>query len=202
MKPCRQPLDTMDLFEKAYRGSPPWDIGRPQRAFVVLEEAGEIVGDVLDVGCGTGENALFLASRGHVVWGVDAAPTAIEQSRKKAEERGSTATFLVHDALALPDLGRTFDRVIDSGLFHALSDPDRPRYARSLAGVLRTGGTIFMLAFSEFEPGDYGPRRVTQAEIRATFDDGWRIDWIRPATFDARTRPKGSRAWLSSITRT
>jgi len=61
----------MDFFEKAYHGTPPWDIGRPQREFVRLEEAGKISGDVLDVGCGTGENALFLAGCGHAVWGVD-----------------------------------------------------------------------------------------------------------------------------------
>jgi len=191
----------MDLFEEAYHGRPPWDIGRPQEPFVALEEAGEIAGDVLDVGCGTGENALYLAGRGHAVWGVDAAPTAIERAREKAKERGIAATFLVHDALSLPELGRTFDTVVDSGLFHALSDPDRSRYARSLAGVLKSGGRYFMLAFSELEPGDYGPRRVTQEEIRATFAEGWRVDWIRPSAFDARTRPEGARAWLSSITR-
>ena len=58
-----------------------------------------------------------------------------------------------------------------------------------------------MLAFSELEPGGYGPRRVTHEEIRAAFSDGWRIDWIRPAVFEGRGRPEGSRAWLSSITR-
>ncbi|HZP89453.1 MAG TPA: hypothetical protein VFC04_00470, partial [Actinomycetota bacterium] len=53
------------FFETAYGGSPAWDIGRPQPAVVRLEEAGEITGSVIDLGCGTGENALFLASRGH-----------------------------------------------------------------------------------------------------------------------------------------
>ncbi len=191
----------MSFFEEAYRGSPPWDIGRAQSEFVALEESGEIAGDVLDVGCGTGENALFLASRGHVVWGVDSAPSAIELARRKAQERGLTATFLVQDALHLQELGRTFDTVIDSGLFHALSDPERPRFVRSVSGVLRPGGTYLMLAFSELEPGGYGPRRVTQQEIRAAFSEGWRINEIRAAVTESRTRPAGIRAWLSSITR-
>lgn len=191
----------MDFFEEAYHGSPPWDIGRPQPAFVALEEAGAIAGDVLDVGCGTGENALFLAGRGHDVWGVDAAPSAIELARRKAEERGLAVTFRVQDALRLQELGRTFDTVIDSGLFHALSDSERPLYARSLAAVLRPGGTYFMLAFSELEPGGFGPRRVTQQEIRAAFSDGWRVNEIRAAAFAGRRSPDGSRAWLSSITR-
>jgi 2-polyprenyl-3-methyl-5-hydroxy-6-metoxy-1,4-benzoquinol methylase len=192
----------MNLFEEAYHGSPPWDLGRAQPEFVSLEESGELSGDVLDVGCGTGENALFLAGGGHEVWGVDSAPRAIEIARRKAQERGLPVTFLVQDALRLGELGRTFETVIDSGLFHALSDPERPRFARSLAEVLRPGGTYVMLAFSELEPGEYDlPRRLSQKEIRATFSDGWRVDRIRPAVFESRIRPDGSRAWLSSIAR-
>jgi cyclopropane fatty-acyl-phospholipid synthase-like methyltransferase len=192
----------MKFFEEAYRGSPPWDIGRPQREFVQLEETGKISGDVLDVGCGTGDNALFLAGRGHEVWGIDSVPEAIGTARKKAEEQGIAATFLVKDTRDLHEIGRTFDTVIDSGLFHTLSDMERPRYARNLSGVLKPGGHYFMLAFSELEPGGYGPRRISQQEIRTTFSDGWRIDEIRAAVFESRTRPEGSRAWLSSITRT
>jgi len=191
----------MDFFEVAYHGTPPWDIGRPQREFVRLEESGEISGDVLDVGCGTGENALFLASRGHDVWGVDSAPTAIEIARRKAEERNLAATFLVADTLNLHEIGRTFDTVIDSGLFHALSDPERSCFVRNLSEVLKPGGTYFMLAFSDREPGGYGPRRITRTEIQAAFSDGWRINGIRAAVFENRTRPEGSRAWLSSITK-
>ncbi len=191
----------MEFFEKAYQGRPPWDIGRPQREFVRLEETGKISGDVLDVGCGTGENALYLAGQGHDVWGVDGIPAAIETSRRKAKERDLSATFLVKDALHLHELGRTFDSVIDSGLFHTLSDPDRPRFIWNLSRVLKPGGGYFMLAFSELEPAGYGPRRVTQQEIRDTFTDGWRIDEIRAAVFESHTRPEGSRAWLSSITR-
>ncbi len=191
----------MSIFDEAYGGTPNWDIGRAQPAFVALEEAGEIAGAVLDVGCGTGENALFLAGRGHEVWGVDSAPRAIELAREKAWERDLPVTFLVQDALRLEDLGRTFDTVIDSGLFHALSDPERPRFVRSLAAALRPGGTYHMLAFSELEPGDHGPRRVTRQEIRAAFGDGWRIDQIRAAVFEGLKQPGGYRAWLSSITR-
>jgi SAM-dependent methyltransferase len=191
----------MDFFEVAYHGAPPWDIGRPQREFVRLEESGKIVGDVLDAGCGTGENALFLASRGHVVWGVDSAPRAIEIARRKAKERGLAATFLVKDTLNLHEVGRTFETVIDSGLFHTLSDLERSCFVRNLSEVLKTGGTYFMLAFSDREPGGYGPRRIAKKEIRAAFSDGWRFNAINAAVFESRTRPEGSFAWLSSITK-
>jgi len=113
-------------FEWAYRnGAPPWDIGQPQPAIVRLAEQGLIVGDVVDLGCGTGENALHLASRSLGVVGVDAAPTAIAQAQEKAGRRGSTATFLVADALKLETLGRTFNVAIDCGLFHTFSDAAR-----------------------------------------------------------------------------
>lgn len=191
----------MEFFDEAYHGTPPWDIGRAQREFVRLEESGKISGDVLDVGCGTGDNALFLAERGHEVWGVDSAPAAIETAQKKAEDRGLGATFLVKDILTLHEIGRTFDTVIDSGLFHTLSDPQRPVFVWNLSEILKRNGTYFMLAFSELEPGGYGPRRIRQEEIRAAFSDGWKINEIRAAVFESRTRAEGSRAWLSSITR-
>ncbi len=187
-------------FNPAYAGTPPWDIGRPQKEIMRLAEAGEIQGIVLDVGCGTGENVLYLAGLGYEAWGIDRAATAIEKAKAKAAQRGLKANFLVADALDLQRLGRTFDTVIDTGLFHVFSDEERPLFADSLATVLRPGGTYYMLCFSEREPGSWGPRRVTQAEIRATFSQGWRINAIRQATFEIN-QPGEARAWLSSITR-
>ncbi|MGZ4914859.1 MAG: class I SAM-dependent methyltransferase [Halobacteriota archaeon] len=73
----------MDFFSSVYEGTPPWDIGHPQREFVQLEEADEIKGSVLDVGCGTGENALYLAERGHEVWGVDFSPPCHRESTQQ-----------------------------------------------------------------------------------------------------------------------
>ena len=191
----------MDFFSSVYEGTPPWDIGRPQREFVQLEEADEIRGSVLDVGCGTGENALYLAERGHDVWGIDFTPRAIEKARDKAAQRHLNVTFLVGDALQLGALGRDFDTVIDSGLFHTLSDEERPLFASSLADVLRRGSTYFMLCFSELELGSYGPRRVTQAEIRETFTHGWRIKYIRSAYMESQRHLEGIHAWLASITK-
>ena len=189
----------MGGFEEMYAGTPPWDIGRPQPQFVRLEEDGEITGSVLDIGCGTGENALFLAGRGHDVWGIDFAPTAIAKAKAKAKQRDLKATFRVSDALQLQKLGRTFDTVIDSGLFHTFDDRDRVRFPRSLASVLPHGGRYRMMCFSEREPGDWGPRRVTQAEIRETFAKGWEIESIRAAKFEAIVEGGGAEAWLARI---
>jgi len=89
-------------FESIYAGQPPWEIGRPQKAF--LDVADRITGSVLDASCGTGENALFFAGRGQKVMGIDFLAEPITRAKKKASERGVTATFLVMDALALKDV--------------------------------------------------------------------------------------------------
>jgi SAM-dependent methyltransferase len=192
-------------FEWAYQnGEPPWDIGQPQPVFVRLAEEGAIAGSVIDVGCGTGENALYLASRGLDVTGVDAAPTAIARAREKAAARATAATFEVADALELGAVERTFDVAIDSGLFHVFSDSDRLRYERSLRSVVRPGGRYFMLCFSDRQPGTMGPRRVTQPGIRDTFSEGWRVDSIVAehfATRDGFLGPDGPHSWLASLTR-
>jgi ubiquinone/menaquinone biosynthesis C-methylase UbiE len=189
-------------FEWAYRsGEPPWDIGRPQPAVARLAERGLISGDVIDIGCGTGENAMYLASRGLVVVGVDAAPTAIERAQEKARLRASAATFLVADALALESLGRLFETAIDCGLFHTFSDADRVLFELSLRRTLRSGARYVLLCFSEQEPGEQGPRRVTQAEIRATFAVGWKVDSIVSERFAARLPGGGAYAWLGLLTR-
>jgi SAM-dependent methyltransferase len=192
----------MEFFEEVYRGVPPWEIGEPQPAFVRLEAAGEIVGRVLDAGCGTGENALYFASRGHETWGVDFAPTAIARAREKARVRSLPVTFRVGSALELSPLRQRFDTITDSGLFHTFLDRHRPQYAASLAAALVPGGRCFVLCFNEHEPLDWGgPRRVTQEEIRATFREGWEVRWLREDRFATRFEGVVGRAWLAALRR-
>jgi len=198
-----------ERFESAYRETAPWDIAGPQPEIVGLEESGEIRGSVLDAGCGTGENALYLASRGHEVWGLDFVPLAIERANVKAKERGLPVHFQVGDALKLDQLGRTFDAVIDCGLFHTFTDEERPLYVSGLATVVRPGGSVRIICFSDQEPPGVGPRRVTQQEIRGAFADGWQVNEIREARFQTSDHPEaktfspgGPKAWLALITRT
>jgi ubiquinone/menaquinone biosynthesis C-methylase UbiE len=191
----------MDFFDSAYLGTPAWDIGRPQKEFIDLVRRGEISGSVLDIGCGSGDNALFFAQEGFESWGIDSSPLAIQKAQQKGAQRGLTLHFHVMNALELATLNRTFDTATDSGLFHTLSDADRPLFVKSLATVLSSQGTYFMLCFSDKEPAGYGPRRITEQEIRETFSKEWSINYIRPATFESNTRAQGPRAWLSSITR-
>jgi len=191
----------MDFFDSAYQGRPPWDIGRPQKEFVDLVGRGGIQGSVLDIGCGTGEDALFFAGIGLDVWGIDTSPLAIERAKEKAAERGLLARFLIMNALEITKIGRKFDNATDSGFFHTLSDGDRVVFVNNLAAVLLPGGTYFMLCFSDLEPAGYGPRRISKAEIEDSFRDGWAINYIRPAIFESLRRTEGSHAWFSSISR-
>ena len=189
------------FFSLAYRGVPPWDTGKPNPEIVSLEEAGWISGSVLDAGCGTGENALYLASRGHEVWGVDAAAVAIRKALNKAEERGIQAKFLRADALKLDRLGRAFDTVVDCGLFHTFSDRERERYTASLSTVLRQEGKLALWCFSDQGKERIGPRRVSQAEIRSTFALGWTVLSIAPVRFESSASGDSAQAWLCQIVR-
>ncbi|MGO9553445.1 MAG: class I SAM-dependent methyltransferase [Syntrophobacteraceae bacterium] len=188
------------IFEEMYKGVPPWEIEGPQSEIVHLAEHGEIRSPVLDAGCGTGENTLYLAGLGFEVVGIDIVPAAVEKALNKAKEGSSAATFMVWDALRLDDLHRRFNTVIDSGFFHVLPDKERPVFVKSLASVLDVGGSYLMMCFSEHEPGAWGPRRVTQAEIRESFRHGWFIDYIREARFDTNLGSRKCNAWLCSIT--
>jgi cyclopropane fatty-acyl-phospholipid synthase-like methyltransferase len=177
-------LPDRSTFESLYAGQAPWDIGKPQKPFI--DVADRITGTVLDAGCGTGDTALFFAGRGCKVSGIDFLEGPIQKAQGKATERGLQVTFLIKDALTLQDWNERFDNVIDSGLFHVFSDTDRRRYVEGLATVLKPGGWLFLLCFSDEEPGAYGPRRVSPQELRAAFASGWIIESLEPACFAVR----------------
>ena len=177
------------IFETAYAGKAPWDIGKPQRA--IAESVHLVTSPVLDAGCGTGENALFLAVSGHHVTGIDFVDEAIRMARRKAAERDLTVEFQVKDAMTLGDWDKRFATVIDSGLFHVFSDEDRVRYVAGLTHVTEPGGRLLLLCFSDEEPGTHGPRRVTQREIRAAFENSWTVGEIRAGHAEVRTDLEG-----------
>jgi SAM-dependent methyltransferase len=192
-------------WDASYTGDTlaPWDIGRPQPTFVRLADEGKLAGRVLDSGCGTGENALLAASRGADVIGIDVAPTAIARARAKAAKRGLTVRFEVADVLDLGHLDLDVDTIIDSGVFHVFDDEDRARYVDSLAAVIRSGGSYYLMCFSDQQPGDWGPRRVRAAELRSAFRDGWAVESVSADTFEVNpiNGTTQAQAWLAAMRR-
>jgi cyclopropane fatty-acyl-phospholipid synthase-like methyltransferase len=193
-------------FANIYTGQPPWGIGKPQKPFI--DAADRITGTVLDAGCGTGEAVLFLARRGCQVTGIDFIEEAIEQAKRKAAERGVQARFLVKDATKLTDWNERFDNAIDSGLFHVFNDEDRLRYVAGLATVLKQGGRLFLMCFSDEEPGDQGPRRISKKELHDAFAAGWSVESIEPIRAEVRPDLKdfqfsegGPKAWFVVVRR-
>ena len=180
----------------------PWDIGKPQAAFVRVASQAGFAGDVLDAGCGTGEHALLAASLGRPVLGVDMAETAIAIARSKAQERGLNAEFEVADAFELDRLGRTFETVLDCGLFHTCDGDERPRYVASLASVTQPGATVYLLCFSDEAP-DIGPHPISRTDLEDAFDEGsgWKIAAIEPDTIQTTFMQSGVPAWFVTITR-
>lgn len=192
---------TVDFDHVYQTGTPQWDIGRPQRAFLELARIGEISGSVLDVGCGTGEHALMAAGIGLDVTGIDISPTAIQVAELKARDRRLRAKFLVISTLRMTELDEQFDTVLDCGMFHLLRGEERLRFTDSLRAVLRPGGRYFMMCFSDQQPGYGAAQRISQQEIISTFGDGLCIDSIESTRQEENRSPGSVPAWLVKITR-
>lgn len=192
-------------WDASYRNPDPapWDIGYPQPAILRLASQSAFTGAVLDAGCGTGENALHVASLGLSVLGVDVAETALAMAREKAKDRGIDAEFALADAFRLEAVGRRFESVMDCGLFHTFDADERPAYVASLSSVTEHGGTLYVLCFSDAAP-DTVPHPISQSDLRAAFNPstGWKIAVIEAdrvhTTFHG---DDGAPAWLATIKR-
>jgi SAM-dependent methyltransferase len=191
-------------WEALYLDGPaPWDVGYPQPAVVRVAAGGGFAGTVLDVGCGTGENALYIAGQGLKVLGIDVAPTALALARAKADARGVQADFAPADGLHLRRLGRKFQTVLDCGLFHTLDDEERGQYVASLAAATENGGALHVLCFSDEGP-DTGPHPVGREQLAAAFapSTGWEIASIRHERLRTRFHGEdGAPAWLATVER-
>jgi SAM-dependent methyltransferase len=155
----------------------PWRLDGPQPIVTELADSGQITGPVLECGCGLGDNALFLAERGHQVTAIDAAPTAIEQDRAKASERGLAVDFRVADATRLEGLTGGFNTVLDSAMMHCLTDEQRRDYLAAAHRVTQPGARLHVLCFSGEVGGTFQlPGHTDEASLRRDLGEHWRVE--------------------------
>lgn len=166
----------------------PWETGTPQPTVVELERAGRIAGDVLDVGCGRGTHASYLATRNHQVTGVDVSTVALKQARAATET--DDVTYVCANATELGDLDDSFDTVLDVGLFHALEVTERSAYANELARIVSSAGRVVVHSFGPDAPPSYPPNRIDRDAITTAFTGGeWYLREFRPAPFETANGP-------------
>jgi SAM-dependent methyltransferase len=183
-------------YEALYRGespgegiapmtTPPWDNNAPSESVIAWQSGGWFHGDVLDIGCGLGDNAVYLAKNGHTVTGLDISPTALKTAKQRAKDAGVDVKFAVADSTKLDGYTDAFDTVIDSGLFHTLDDDGRRSYAAAVHRAARPGATLLLSCFSDANPvGEEWPRpAVSEETLRDVLGGaGWDLASLEPAT--------------------
>jgi SAM-dependent methyltransferase len=169
------------LFKLLYRlGFTPWD-GHPiAKSLQTLVEGTDgwpplSPGKALDVGCGTGDNAIYLAQHGWQVTGVDFVPKAVEKARAKADAANVSVDLRHGDATRLTDegVGTGFGLIVDNGCLHGMSDEDRTRYVREVTSVAAPDTRLLLV---EFTPGaTFAVPGISQEEIERRFTPTWTL---------------------------
>jgi SAM-dependent methyltransferase len=201
------PETSPDWNERYAQRTTPWDTGRPSSELErILRERAIPRGRALELGCGSGTNAVFLAVQGFDVTGVDLSPLAIEEARARADEAGVNVALLVADLLELPDLGPPFPFVFDRGVYHAVRREDLAGFLDTLSRVTAPGGTYLTLAgnANEIRPGEGGPPRVSAEEICRELAPLMDLIQLREIRFDAALidgKPERPLAWSALFRR-
>ena len=176
-------------------GQLPWDTGQPEPLLIEFVTSGGIApAPTLEIGAGTGTNAIWLAEHGFDVLGIDLSPLAVERARAKMNERALSCRFAALDFLAAPPPGGPFQFVFDRGCFHVFDEPDeRRRFAANVAAVLAPGGLwLSMIGSTEGPRGDVGPPRRSAGEVILAIEPVLEIVELRSAEF----RDHGAKAWF------
>jgi SAM-dependent methyltransferase len=183
-------------------GDMPWDMGFPSRELTRVLDDGQIVGHtVLELGCGSGTNSVFLAERGFQVAGVDVAPLAIERARELADRKSVQVEWIVGDVCNLPRLGKTFDVIFDRGCYHCVRRDNLQGYLQTLEKCTHPGSQYVLLAGNANETREWGPPRVHEHELRAELEPLFEIMDLHPFQFDDPDAATGPLGWCCLMRR-
>jgi SAM-dependent methyltransferase len=172
--------------ERYDRGETPWDTDQPSSELLrVLREASVAPCRAVELGCGTGANAVWLAGQGFDVTALDVSSRAIERARQRAAAAGVAVCFLTADVLRPPEeLAGPFDFFFDRGCYHVVRREDVAAYLATLRRLTRPGSVGLVLAGNAREPHDPGPPTVSEQEIRAELGSLFDIVLLREFRFD------------------
>lgn len=191
----------MDGWDRTYRGGrrPGWDVGRPASVLEAAIKDGAVKsGRALELGCGTGTNAVYLAQKGFDVTAIDVAPTCLTIARDKAGKAKVKVRWVVADVLNLPALGQ-FDFIFDRGCYHGVRRVSADGFVKSVNAVSKPGTLMLIIAGNANEPRHYGPPRVDETEMVNDFGKTWDFVWLKETRLDSRNPKAKSSAWSWSI---
>ncbi len=197
------PHMTADDWNQHYvDGNLPWDSGRPSKELIrVLDEEPIKPGRAGELGCGTGTNAIYLASRGFDVTAFDLSPAAVARARQSAAKAGAKVEFAEADLCRFTLDVPPFDFLFDRGCYHAARRIDQPGFLKTLNRLTRPGTRFLLLAGNANEKGPPGPPTVTAAEICSELEPLFEIQFLREFRFEVPDPPEGFLAWSCLMTR-
>ncbi|NVM22185.1 MAG: methyltransferase domain-containing protein [Desulfobacterales bacterium] len=186
-------------FEDRYRtGDTPWDLGKPDFNLTDMATKRPIRScKALEIGCGTGDNAVWLARQGFVVTGTDISEIAVQKAMEKTSKAGVKCTFLVIDFLNHEIPGAPFGFVFDRGCFHSFdSAEERKQFAKNVASHLAKGGLwLSIVGSADAQPRDHGPPTRTARDIVTAAEPYFEILSLNSSHFGSN-RPNPPRAWV------
>lgn len=202
--PAKPPRSQPDDWNDCYvNGFLPWDSGIIDRNLQRTLDAGEVAPrTVLELGCGSGTNAVYLAQRGFTVTAVDFAPTAIEQAEAKARAAGVNVQFLCEDVTRLDALGEPFDFVFDRGCYHSLRRAGQlSGYLKTVERLTQTGSKLLVLAGNPDANEAGGPPRVQASELCGDFEKAFALLRLSAMRFEDAGHVDGPLGWSALFVR-